>query len=301
MRDVSDLILGSALWGWRTDRTNAFSILRRFYEWGGRTVDTATNYPMNGMPDDFMMAERWLADWCQAEGVSDLYVTVKVGGIANDGRPEANLRRSFLLIADDHYQRTLGDNFKCLSVHWDHRDNSEEILDTFQGIRDIADHRDIGLSGIKHPDLYAKLAPDLIEKWRIQIKYSLLNRGSYDVYDCFHHHARFYAYGIMGGGLKFGGQYREGSSIRLRNLRGDPRLESVKSFVDSLPESPTKPQNFAQLALLYVYNSPHISGIIIGPATQAQLEDTMTYYQRLGAYDTSGIFSDLALAFLPSW
>ena len=65
---ADELVLGTAMWGWTVDKVTAFQLLDAWYAAGQRKVDTATNYPIDRVPEHFRLAEQILAEWIRANG-----------------------------------------------------------------------------------------------------------------------------------------------------------------------------------------------------------------------------------------
>ena len=276
------LLLGTANWGWKTDRSTAHALLSAWYEAGFREVDTATNYPINKIPADFRKAEKILTEWIKTHGVKDLKITAKVGSINNMRSPDHLLAKSFLLMCLDEYQLLWDTNLDTLMVHWDNRDSrlrqgygggTRETLEALayakeQGIRP-------GLSGIKHPEVYAEVNKDFGLEFRIQCKHHVLESG-YDHYKPFHGTKRFVAYGINARGAKLG---------------KEPKLDFLKPILEKVNRDKNRPpiEHFYQVGLLYAYHHPDMEGILIGPSSVAQLEHNLTFFQYLKGWDYSDI------------
>lgn len=289
------------MWGWTVPRERAFQLLDAFYAAGGREVDGATNYPINKRPEDFRAAENVLIDWVNTHGVTDLKVMMKVGSLNNMRTPDCNLSRAFLLFCLDEYQDKFGPNLDTLMIHWDNRDEAEPVAETVAALRDVhtAGHR-VGLSGIRHPALYAEQLAGSAFDVRIQLKHNLLT-SDYPRYAPFHGRPRFIAYGINAGGVKLdAAAYRADASLRARG--GDtsaepPIVPALREWLANLPEGERpKPQSMNHLGLLYALGRPDIGQVLIGPSRLEQLQDSLDWLAYWKAYD----YSDLCEA-LNEW
>jgi aryl-alcohol dehydrogenase-like predicted oxidoreductase len=197
------IILGTAMWGWTVDQALAFALADRFYDSGGRWFDTASNYPINKDPSCFGLAERWLGEWAHSRAHDDVAVIVKIGALANDGSPAADLTSGHLRRMFDQAKTRFEQRLQLLSLHWDHRSDPGQVADTLDVLRDVhGQGYGVGLSGIRAPLVYAQQAPDLQEHWWIQIKHNALTTAAYQHYAPFHGRATFLAYGLNGGGIK---------------------------------------------------------------------------------------------------
>lgn len=291
----TSLVLGTALWGWTVSRKMAFDLLEEFYDAGGRAIDTAVNYPINKVPGDFGASLALLEQWCCAHGVTDLQVTLKVGSIKNDATAANDLSAPALTATLDRPRQVLDSNLAVIMVHWDNRYDPATIDETLDVLRSVRwEGFDIGLSGIRHPEMYHRQAPDLADIWQIQIKHNLLSDEAYRHYNLFHGVRRFYAYGINAGGISFGKKHTETSSRTVRGLLGDNDLSPFRAFIEALPpDSPLVPESFNQLSMLYTHNSPDMAGLIIGPSRVSQLKESLVFHARLRETDTHAIYRAL--------
>lgn len=278
-------ILGTAMWGWTLDKDNAFRLADRFYGAGGRQFDTASNYPIDKDPEHFGLAARWLAEWLEMRGAEEAEVIVKVGALTNDGGPQNDLSPAFLADALDDCRALFGPALATFSLHWDDREDRDAIAETVEVFGAAREGElAIGLSGIARPDLYHALAPDLAAHWRIQIKHNPLTREAYGHYRPFRGHRRFIAYGLNGGGLRFGGHYAAGDSATVRGIAKDVDLGPFERFIEDHRATAECPRTFNELAILNAAANDDMEAILIGPSKPAQLEETFAYLSGLADF-----------------
>lgn len=286
------IILGTAMWAWTIDREQCFQLMDAFYATGFRQVDTATNYPINKEPAKFRAAENLLLEWIATHGVTDLQVIQKVGSVNNLRSPENNLSKSFLLINLDDYRHRFGSNLHTFMIHWDNRQDQAAILESMEALQTANENGiQIGLSGIKHPEVYRELNKDFQFNFRIQIKHNLLH-SDYERYQVLHDQAEFLAYGLNAGGMKLDPKrYTQRSGIMARG--GPPTTQSVPNYLHGqLPEInkaalPQPITNFNQLGMINAFHHPGINSLIIGPSNTAQLQDSLDFFSLLqqGEYE----------------
>jgi aryl-alcohol dehydrogenase-like predicted oxidoreductase len=78
---VSALCLGTMYFGSRIDRETSFALLDRYYEAGGRFLDTANNYATWVDGHEEPASEPLVGDWLEERGVRDeMTIATKVGG-----------------------------------------------------------------------------------------------------------------------------------------------------------------------------------------------------------------------------
>ena len=151
---MKELCLGTAMWGWSVSRDTAFSILDCFYDGGGRYVDTANNYPLNGNARDYRTSPFFLADWCRSRGVNDLKITCKVGTTSNEHSPFINLSPSHLDDQITWARDWFNENLHCIMIHWDDRKDYELINETIEFLEVLNEYGlELGFSGISHPEI----------------------------------------------------------------------------------------------------------------------------------------------------
>ncbi len=289
MSSTTTLVLGTAMWGWTTPPARCFALLDRFYEAGGRDVDTATNYPINKVPADFRRAESILLEWLHATGVQDLRVMMKVGSLHNLRTPDNNLSKSFLLFVLDDYQQHFGSNLDTFMLHWDDREDAAAVADTIAALS-IAYQRGLrpGLSGIRHPAVYAELLTETPLPWRIQCKHNLLH-SDYARYAPLHDVGDFLAYGTNAGGLKLDTTaYRTDASLLARGgtITADAITSTIQRAIQQQPASARPPvTTMNHCGLIFTHYWPGITGLITGPSQTEQLTDTLNWIDYLTRYD----------------
>ncbi|GAB4255802.1 MAG: hypothetical protein Kow0027_22670 [Saprospiraceae bacterium] len=295
---ADELVLGTAMWGWTVDKATAFQLLDAWYAAGQRKVDTATNYPIDRVPEHFRLAEQILAEWIRANGVEDLQVNIKVGSLNNMHTPDHLLTRSFMLIMLDEYQFLFGNNLHTFMVHWDNREDEKEVEDTFLAFGEVvAKGLCPGLSGIRHPEIYASLNDTYGFDFDIQLKHNVV-QSDVERY-ARHFSARcFYAYGINAGGLKLEEGYSDQSSIKARGA--DPEkfnslLNGIRTVIAQAKENKNRPALNAmhQVGLIYAAYHPQMKGVLVGPSKVHQLESTLDFFRSLRQYDYRDVYEEL--------
>ena len=279
-----DLLLGTAMWGWTLEPTTCFAILDHFYEAGFRQVDSATNYPINKNAADFRKTNEILDTWIKAHQVHDLKVTMKIGSVNNMGTPDHNLTKSFIIINIDDYLQQFGSNLDTIMIHWDNRHLVGAIDATIDGLT-VARERGlrVGLSGIRHPEIYYEINHGYQLNFRIQIKHNLF-RSDYEKYRSFHGHKRFITYGINGGGVKLDVPTSlDSQTIQARGIDPAVYKEKLKALKKVIKKKPWKGQiqSMNQCGMIHAYHHPDIEGILIGPSSPEQLRESMLFYHQL--------------------
>lgn len=294
-----DLILGTAMWGWNTNKETAFALLDEWYAQGFRQVDTATNYPIDKNPAHFRLAENILLEWIKTHGIDDLKVMMKIGSVNNLFTPEHILTKSFVLMMSDEYRHLFKNNLATIMVHWDNRENSEEINKTLEAFLTLKNSGfKIGLSGIKWPDLYFELNKNWSLDFLIQIKHNIIY-SDYHRYADFHGKPRFITYGINAGGLKLNADnYSEKSTLKTRggNIDNEPPiLQKIKKIISEFNLTTNKPPitAFYQVGMINAFYHKDVSGILLGTSKVEQIRENIRYHRLLQEMDYSDLFKKL--------
>lgn len=300
------LILGTALWGWGIARNEAYALLENYVENGGALVDTATNYPINKCKADIGLAIKWLADWKAAHPNAQFSLIVKIGSKNNLGGPEVDLTPGNIIDTTNRMRDVFADALSCVSIHWDNRGDSPSdhnaINETVEAMAKIHQASlDIGLSGIKHPELYLQSNLALADSWLIQVKENFLTKSARLSYEKYFASARYYAYGLNMGGVTTEA-LKSDSSINLRAIKTEASLiERIKSFVELDHGIKPHPATLNELSLAFAYFNPSLAGVIIGPRNVTQLLTTLDYWCQLNQSEISSKdFSRLAELFKTS-
>ncbi|MEM8541567.1 MAG: hypothetical protein AAGF25_11500, partial [Pseudomonadota bacterium] len=212
---------------------------------------------------------------------SPLRVMCKIGALDNSGGSENMLDGSAVTLAHElaiqKYDSALGG----ICIHWDNRDNSKAIAETIGRMQDLDDGElRIGLSGIRNPKCYVTAAPDLNERWWIQVKDNIQTREAYDSYATHLANAHYIAYGINMGGVKSSQTKTYDSSLSLRGLSEPNIAAKLRSRLANLDRAgEVFPRDLADLALIRVLCSPRLNGCIVGPRNPDQLKASLACWE----------------------
>jgi aryl-alcohol dehydrogenase-like predicted oxidoreductase len=276
-------VLGTAMWGWTIGQDDAFRLADRFYEKGGRWFDTASNYPIDKVPEHFGLASRWLSDWIGSRGRRDAKVILKVGGVSNDGSPAFDLSEEVVRTLYRRSQDAFPEGPHVFSIHWDNRDDEAAIQPTIDVLNELSlSGQVVGLSGVKHPEIYSRRLADQARPCWIQVKHNILTQAAYASYQPFHGVAHFLAYGVNAAGLKFGQQYSAANSAVVRGAPTSLDIRRFERMVERWRDDPFMPKTFNELGLAFLTLTPDIKGVIIGPSKTSQLDESLAF---LAAFD----------------
>jgi aryl-alcohol dehydrogenase-like predicted oxidoreductase len=254
---ISNLVLGTARWGSQIEELTAHKILDNFVNAGGRYIDGATNYPINGIPNDYGLANRFLTNWLSCNRGIEISVFIKVGSINNLGTPEADLSPESLERQLDALHGQFGSNLRGMGIHWDNRSEDKllEIGETTQKLSELfRNGYRVGISGISCKKAYFELAPSLAQFWEIQVKESPINQDVRNSYLTFFPRAQYFAYGI-------------GKDFLLDVQKKSSQTEFGKSNSEFFLG-----KNIYLEAIHKILNEKKCHKVIIGPRTLPQLE-----------------------------
>lgn len=306
------LLLGTAQWGWTVSRDEAFRLLDAWLAAGYRHIDAATNYPINKNPADFRASEKILQEYIRAHGLRDLKITMKIGALDNMRTPDVNLAPSFILMMSEEYRRVFGENLHGVMIHWDNRPESDEIYNTLEALATMQETLRVqpGLSGIKHPEVYAVANRAFGLNFDIEGKHNILYSDisryaplfSTEIIENEQRMAplahRFFAYGINAGGLKLEAPYPAGSTYLARG--GDPEkvaatLEYVRNKLPDWNIAAVRPpvRTMNHLGLIFAGLNTAVHGIVLGLRSVEQLQETLDFWRNLGVYEYTDIWKAL--------
>jgi aryl-alcohol dehydrogenase-like predicted oxidoreductase len=263
------------MWGWAIEFNTAMQLLSRFTESGHSYVDCSTNYPINGDIRSNGLALQWINMWLQKNQGVTLNIIVKVGSINNSGDSLNDISSTAISSQYNYLLGLLGDSLNCIMIHWDNRAESDigSLTDTINAMRSIsANSHAIGLSGIRCPRLYSEIAPDLIDKWVIEVKETALDNSSRQQYLPFFKKNSYYVYGINTAGL-LGASVDSNSTSHLRRVSLTPhQRDAFYSAFDVDPSNPTAGEVIYLKTLKYFIARDDLSGVIVGPRNLHQLD-----------------------------
>jgi len=266
--ESSSVFLGTAGWGRKVAKAEAYRILEIYYENGFRWIDTATNYPIDGNPENFGRTIAWLSKFYS--DFPELKVFVKAGSATNEGSPIQLVNASYFATVFDILTSQLGGSLGGLGIHWDNCNDVSDrraIIDFFYKIHH--EGHVVGLSGISIPEIYAKSSIAKKLPWIIQTNYSpvqskLANIEVAQIIKNFPN-AKVYGYNLLGG-ITSKGLSDQGN--RLINL--DRLLNGTTSEMKS--------NVLAQIISRCL--SSNVTGLVIGPSNPMQCLDWCTNLSR---------------------
>ncbi|MBO9517447.1 MAG: aldo/keto reductase [Porphyrobacter sp.] len=139
------LVLGGNVFGWTSDESSSFAVLDRFYEGGGRMVDTAQGYSVWAPGHVGGESETVIGNWLKSRGVrSEMRIATKTGmfGHAGDlatGKITEELHKSLQRLQTDY-----------VDLYYAHRDETEtpqeEVAAGFDGLVKQGLVRELGAS-----------------------------------------------------------------------------------------------------------------------------------------------------------
>lgn len=266
--EVDSVFLGTAGWGSKVVKAEAYRILETYYENGFRWIDTATNYPIDGNPENYGRTIEWLSDFYS--DFPDLKVFVKAGSATNQGDSVQLVNASYFAIIFDILSGELKGCLSGLGVHWDDcNDLSDRIalVDFFLKIHN--DGYAVGLSGIATPELYTVSSIALDLPWIIQTNFSPVQskQAAIDIVQIRENFpkAKIYGYNLLGG-LASKGMPETGN--RIVNL--DKLMNSTASEMKS---------DMLEKIIRRCFSS-EVNGLIIGPSDSTQCMDWCTILSR---------------------
>jgi aryl-alcohol dehydrogenase-like predicted oxidoreductase len=172
---VSELCLGTMMFGEQTDEPTSHRVLDTFAEAGGNFIDTADVYGRG-------RAEEILGGWLKTRRREDYVVATKAFGEMGPGPNERGLSRKHILDAVRASLRRLGtDHIDLYQLHvWDDGTPLEESLSTLDGLVRDGTVRYLGVSNFTGWQLQKAVDLSVLHGWEtvvcLQPLYNLLDR-----------------------------------------------------------------------------------------------------------------------------
>ena len=176
------LVFGGNIFGWTADENTSFALLDKFYEHGGRMIDTAQGYSawVPGLVGG--ESETVIGKWLESRGVrADMRIGTKTnmggrpGGLAAE-KVKQELEKSLERLRTDY-----------VDLYYVHRDEEqtpqEEVAETFDALVRAGKTKEIGASNYTPDRLRTILdladAHGLVPFTFLQNEYNLLSRNHY--------------------------------------------------------------------------------------------------------------------------
>lgn len=287
---VSELCLGTMLFGDRTDEATAHRMLDRFVAAGGTFIDTADVYGAGASEE---IVGRWLA----RRSRDDLVIATKAYGDMGPGPNDGGAGRKHLISAVEASLRRLGTDYLDLyQIHvFDDATPIEETLSTLDGLVRAGKVRFLGASNYAGWQLQKSIDLARRSGWEpfacLQPLYNLLDReAEWDLLPvCQAEGIGVIPWSPLRGGW-LTGRYRRGMAAPPQGSRVDADPDAggwpeawatyaneqtwdiIDALVDVAEQTGRSP---AQVALRWLMQRPGVTAPIIGARTLEQLEDNL--------------------------
>jgi len=249
---LPNLMIGTASWGSKVSKQEAFKIIEKSLENDYFVFDSATNYPINGNPQSWNMALRYLHEWITTNPNSLIKIFIKMGAVRNDGSSQNNLSTEFLKSQMDFWNQKLGKNVLGFGIHWDDR-SAEHKTDVENMIEALLStdlkNQYFGISGIKCPQNYTNNIGIDFSNWIIQVKNNSTEQVSINNYLPHFSSNPYFAYGI---------------SARIKNRNFETKEKKNLAY---------------ESELIHIKENLNYFGCIIGPSSSEQLLQTLRLWK----------------------
>jgi hypothetical protein len=226
---MKDLYLGSNSLNNGLTAKEYRSILNKFEDLGGRVIDTATNYPINSNPKDFMLNVSELSKM-----IKQSKMLIKLGSATNNGQPDSLINVEYLTMQRDYLIKMYGSQICGFGIHWDDQaGDKKDACDFLKATYDLGFK--ISLSGIEHPTEYSKHLKIPIE---YQIRSSPCDNHLEKCNDLksIFYNASVVGYGIYGGVQKRCGEIKATAKETLNRLQHLDKVIIMPSTVGQLED-----------------------------------------------------------------
>jgi len=278
------LVLGGNVFGWTAKDKEAFRILDRFADAGGRMIDTADVYSAWVPGHKGGESEELIGAWLTRRGgKGDMLIATKVGMLHRHGGGKLEPKR--IAAAAEASLRRLG--VDTIDLYYAHQDDPgtpmEETLEAFDGLVKAGKVRALGASNFSAERLGQALAVSkrmgAARYEVVQPEYHLMERGGYEgalQALCIEEEIGVLPYyGLASGFLT--GKYRSAGDYG-KSVRGDRMAKyltarglGVLGTLDTIAQETGATQ--AQIALAWVAAQPGVAAPIASARTLEQLDE----------------------------
>ena len=311
---VSVFGLGTMTFGDESDEQASFAILDRYYQAGGRFIDTADVYSHG-------VSEEIIGRWLKRTGTRDELVIATKARFSTGSAPEdRGAGRVHLERAVDASLRRLGvDTIDLYQMHaWDPAAPLEETLEALNGFVAAGKVRALGVSNYLGWQL--ERAIQLAERngWApivsLQPQYNLLAREiELAILPlCLDRGIGVLPWSPLGGGWltgKYSVSERPTGATRLGedpnrgvegyDLRNNDRTWAVLAEVEAIRGS--RGVTMAQVALNWLRNRPTVSSVLLGCRTVGQLDDNLAALDWNLDDDEMGRLDEVSVPVFPTY
>jgi aryl-alcohol dehydrogenase-like predicted oxidoreductase len=282
--ETPPLVLGGNVFGWTASGEEAFRILDRFVEAGGRMIDTADVYSAWVPGHKGGESESLIGEWLRRRGTTgDVLIATKVGMLPGEGGEKLEPAR--IAAAAEASLRRLG--VEAIDLYYAHQEDPktpvEESLRAFERLVQDGKVRAIGASNYAPQSLRKALdfseAEGIARYEVLQPEYHLMGRETFEgglQQLCLEREVGVLPYyGLASGFLT--GKYRSPADQK-QSVRGDrmgkylnARGYAVLAVLDAVAaETGTNPST---VALTWLASQPAVTAPIASARTPEQLED----------------------------
>lgn len=280
------LVLGGNVFGWTSSGAEAFRLLDRFVDAGGRMIDTADVYSVWVPGHRGGESENLIGEWLKRRGGrGEVLIATKVGMLA--GRGGDKLEGARIAAAAEESLKRLG--VDEIDLYYAHRDDPEtplaETLAAFDRLVRDGKVRALGASNYEADRLAEALDISARERLAsyavLQPEYHLMNRGAFEgpLQELCRERGLGVLpyYGLASGFLT--GKYRS-SEDRAKSVRGgrmdaylNPRGFAVLAALEDVAAEAGA--TMAQVALAWVAAQPGVTAPIASAKSLEQLEELL--------------------------
>jgi aryl-alcohol dehydrogenase-like predicted oxidoreductase len=278
------LVLGGNVFGWTASGEEAFRILDRFADAGGRMIDTADVYSIWVSGHRGGESETLIGQWLKRRGgKGDMLIATKVGMLRGEGGDKLEPER--IAAAAEASLKRLG--VDSIDLYYAHQDDEatplEESLAAFDTLAKAGKVRALGASNYSGERLAEALAiserSGLARYEVVQPEYHLMSRNSFEgrlQQVCIAEEIGVLPYfGLASGFLT--GKYRSAADFG-QSVRGDRMAKyltarglGVLGTLDTIAQETGATQS--QIALAWLAAQPGVTAPIASARTLDQLEE----------------------------
>jgi aryl-alcohol dehydrogenase-like predicted oxidoreductase len=265
----NNIVLGTSNWGIKVSKEEARAILVQYYSHGFRWIDTATNYPIDGVPEHFGLTLSWLRQFLKE--FPGIRIYVKAGSATNLNTPEQLISRDYFELCYQRLRADFGESFSGLAIHWDQGEDDGKVTELLAFLANSArDGLRVGLSGIIKLTQYSAKTVEYEIPWTYQLNASPFTENLESRVAFIRSH--FPKSTVIGYNL-LAGLAGKGITSPLN------RIQEISTILNLKPNA-SKTQLIQ--AVLTRGLKAGLDGFVIGPTKAEQCQDWITAIESLG-------------------
>lgn len=271
---IEKLILGTMQFGWTADEIESTKILNRFYELGGRRIDTANIYGDG-------RSEVFIGNWMKRRSNRDKVTLITKVGAGKEGGLG---KKQIIKACNESLKRLKTGYIDVYIAHLPDKDTPvSETVEVFKLLTKEGKVREVGCSNYtaaELEDFISEANTQGISLKYVEANYNYLERKTVEEHllpTLKKHNIRLFSYGSLCGGLLVDNYKKEIKKNQRRKFLKEKTLTYGDLLIQIEKESKEKDTTISQEALGWLISKKYINGVIFGVDNHRQLSQNIPF------------------------